>query len=110
LREDGRYKIGYRKPPIQTRFKKGQSGNPGGRPKRTKRIDLALNAELDTVISLTIDGKRRRLSKFEAIARQLFAKAFRGNIRACAMFLEHMRRRDAEEPQPPVIIQYDGEK
>ena len=27
------YDIGYGKPPDKHRFKKGQSGNPGGRPK-----------------------------------------------------------------------------
>jgi hypothetical protein len=101
-----RYEVGYGKPPVQARFKKGQSGNPGGRPKRTKRIDLALNAELNTVISLPIDGKLRSLTKLEAIARQLFSKAFHGNIPACEMFLEHMRRRDAEEPQPQFIVEF----
>ncbi len=27
------YQVGYGKPPAQTRFKQGQSGNPNGRPK-----------------------------------------------------------------------------
>ena len=26
------YEVGYCKPPVNTRFKKGQSGNPGGKP------------------------------------------------------------------------------
>ena len=30
---DGAYKVGRGKPPLHTRFKKGQSGNPKGRPK-----------------------------------------------------------------------------
>ncbi len=29
---DSDYKVGPGKPPLHTRFKKGQSGNPGGRP------------------------------------------------------------------------------
>ena len=28
------YAANYRKPPLHTRFKKGQSGNPRGRPKK----------------------------------------------------------------------------
>jgi hypothetical protein len=30
------YEIGYRKPPKATQFRKGRSGNPRGRPKRSK--------------------------------------------------------------------------
>jgi len=29
------YQVGYGKPPLHTQFRKGQSGNPGGRPRRT---------------------------------------------------------------------------
>ena len=29
--------IGYRRPPAATRFQKGRSGNPRGRPKNRKR-------------------------------------------------------------------------
>jgi hypothetical protein len=41
---DGDYDVGYRKPPIHTRFQKGQSGNPSGRPAGRKNI-LELIAE-----------------------------------------------------------------
>jgi len=30
------YEVGYRKPPRHTQFQKGQSGNPGGRPRRSQ--------------------------------------------------------------------------
>ena len=36
----GRYAIGYGKPPLHTRFAKGQSGNPGGRPARPQGTSL----------------------------------------------------------------------
>lgn len=38
------YGVGYGKPPLETRFQKGQSGNPGGRPRGTKTL-AALLAE-----------------------------------------------------------------
>jgi hypothetical protein len=64
-------------------------------------------AELDAIIPLTVDGKPRRLSKREAIVRQLYAKALRGNIRAVEIFLEHARKRDAREPRPSVVIEFE---
>jgi Family of unknown function (DUF5681) len=32
--EKNDYEVGYKRPPIATRFKKGQSGNPSGKPKK----------------------------------------------------------------------------
>jgi Family of unknown function (DUF5681) len=33
---EGDYRVGYGKPPLETRFKQGQSGNPRGRPRGAK--------------------------------------------------------------------------
>jgi len=39
-RKSAAYQVGYGKPPLHTRFRRGQSGNPGGRPRRpaTERV------------------------------------------------------------------------
>ena len=40
-----RYEVGYCKPPTTTRFQKGKSGNPRGRPKEAKDKFPAINEE-----------------------------------------------------------------
>jgi Family of unknown function (DUF5681) len=37
---------GYGKPPVESRFQKGQSGNPGGRPRGTKTLAALLGEAL----------------------------------------------------------------
>jgi hypothetical protein len=82
------YKVGYKSPPIATRFKKGQSGNPSGKPKKTSdkldlgRIPQAIDHE-EMVVE--IDGKSRRMSKVEIHFWQLFNKALRGNLKAARL-------------------------
>ena len=44
-------KVGYGRPPVRTRFKPGQSGNPRGRPKGSKSIDQVLRQALERRVS-----------------------------------------------------------
>lgn len=57
------YVVGYGKPPEHTRFKKGQSANPSGRPKGSKSLRAVIDEVLDTKVLVTIGGKRRRVTK-----------------------------------------------
>ena len=45
-RRDDRYEVGYRKPPRNTQFKKGSSGNPSGRPRDSKSATTILRRAL----------------------------------------------------------------
>jgi hypothetical protein len=81
-RDDDRdYEVGYGRPPKATRFKKGQSGNPKGRPKSSKAVATILEETFSRKISITENGKKQQISLLEAILRQLANGAVKGEMR-----------------------------
>jgi hypothetical protein len=95
------YAANYRKPPLHTRFKKGQSGNPRGRPKN----DLAglLVAALNEPVYVTTNGKRRKITKREVIVTQMVNESAGANLRATKMLIDMMKdieKKTAAEPPP----------
>jgi hypothetical protein len=79
--DDADYKVGFRHPPLHSRFKPGQSGNPSGRPKDSKNLKTLLNAILNETISLQEGSQSRKISKAEAIMRRLIVGALKGDSR-----------------------------
>jgi hypothetical protein len=102
------YEVGYSKPPRRTQFRKGQSGNPGGRP-RGRPIEyvkeMALQEAYRTVIVKREDGDAVPMSAVRAVLRSQFESAAGGNARApCAVLamireLETDKAFDARNPQ-----------
>ena len=88
------YEIGFKKPPLHSRFKQGQSGNPKGRPKKAKQPKMALDyieAELQRVIVVIENGRRRRMTVLEAISKNLVNKAVKGDVHAVDKIFKHIR-------------------
>jgi hypothetical protein len=76
------YDVGYKKPPLHSRFRKGESPNPRGRPKGSANYLTLLRRVLDQKVAVTEDGKRRKITKIEAAMTQLLNKAALGDTRA----------------------------
>ena len=94
---DGAYDVGYCKPPVATRFKAGTSGNPRGRAKGSRNVATTLTRELNAVVTIQENGKRRQITKLEAILKQQVNQAASGDNR-CAQFV--LRQRTGSDLTP----------
>lgn len=117
---DSAYEVGYGKPPMKTRFSKGQSGNPRGRPKGSKNHKPTVNHERLQEIVLeesyrTIrvrDGDRHvDVPMAQAVVRAMAVNAAKGNNRAQKLFTEMLTaterfRRERQEAFLQIAIDY----
>jgi hypothetical protein len=85
----GRPHMGPGRPPLHTRFRKGQSGNPGGRSK--KKLHALLADALSEPVFVTIDGERRKITKREAVVHQLINKSATADLRATKMLFDMIK-------------------
>jgi Family of unknown function (DUF5681) len=85
------YAVGYRRPPRQTRFRKGASGNPNGRPRGARNLATLLDQTLRERIAITENGKRRKVTKLAAALKQLVNRALAGDLRAMRLLLDRVQ-------------------
>jgi Family of unknown function (DUF5681) len=109
------YEVGYGRPPANTRFKAGQSGNPKGRPKGRKKMGTLLEDALCERISIREGDVVRKVSRAEAIILALILKAMKGDAKACATLIALTQQSGEFErdPQPfkeirHVVVYPDG--
>jgi hypothetical protein len=84
------YGVGYGRPPQETRWKKGQSGNSRRRePARKKRTLEVIDELLTQPLPITFMGEQKTVSKLEAIIMQLMQKQLSGSARAARILLKY---------------------
>jgi hypothetical protein len=84
--------VGFGKPPVHSRFRKGCSGNSKGRPKGTKNLRTDLSEVLQERITVIEGDRKFRMSKQRAIVKSLVAKTLKGDSRSATTLLNTMFR------------------
>jgi hypothetical protein len=92
--------VGYGKPPIVTRFRKGVSGNPKGRPKGSLNVVTVFTKTLREKVVIKEHGRRKTVTKLEAAMKQLVNKAASGDLRALRQSVELARDAEARPNTP----------
>jgi hypothetical protein len=104
------YVVGYRKPPLHTRFKKGESGNVRGRPKGARNLAGVLERELNAPVTINENGQRKTITKFEAVIKQLVNQTLKPDLRALQQLLALHRfvyRDEADSQAEPLCSEND---
>jgi hypothetical protein len=106
------YSIGFGRPPTETRFRPGRSGNPKGRPKGTRNTASMAREALEQKVSVTVGARRRIMTVREAPYRRLAEKAISGDIKAlvCLSSLEsETHQTESKEVSPHASAERDLE-
>lgn len=106
------YSVGYKKPPKHGQFKKGQSGNPRGRPRKAAQNinwplqyrNLLLRA-LNQSMKIKEGDRVFTTTKLDVILRRLIEGAIKGNTRAGFRLLQELERHLKEAEDMAVRMQ-----
>jgi hypothetical protein len=85
--QNGGYAVGYRRPPVYSRFKKGQSGNPNGRPAGRPNLKSVLERAMHQKVPVRQGKKVRKKPMFEAILDTHGRKGANGDARSAALII-----------------------
>src|SRR3954454_9468437 len=75
------YEVGFCRPPVHTRFKPGQSGNPSGRVKGSKNLKTLFHQLLNEEIPLQEGAQSKTVTNAEALTRPLIIGALKDDSR-----------------------------
>jgi len=86
------YDIGYGRPPRHAQFRPGQSGNPRGRSRGSRNLRSDLEDELNQRIVVTTQGKKRSISRQQALVKTLVTRALQADGKSVNALLGLMLR------------------
>jgi hypothetical protein len=86
-RKSANYAVGRGRPPVETRFQPGKSGNPNGRPKGTRTVGAILQDVIQQKTAVTVNGKELMVPAIEGALRRLASDALGGDNAAMKLLL-----------------------
>lgn len=95
----GDYEVGYGKPPKQSQFQPGKSGNPKGRPTGSRNLSTQMIRALSEKVTVVKDGRRVKLTMLEVIIKQQIKQAASGNAHATRIMLNLAQQIEAQTVQ-----------
>jgi hypothetical protein len=102
---DRNYEVGRGKPPVSTRWKPGQSGNPNGRRKKQGAANVAaINDAFSERVTVTINGKAKTMTKKELVVEQMIAKILKGDLKALRRILKLRDYVETSGDIGPIIV------
>jgi hypothetical protein len=90
------HSVGYGKPPVHTRYMKGRSGNPKGRPPGSNNLSTILDAALNERVVVKENGKTRKITKRTAMIKQVVNKAASGDLKAVQFITNRINDSDSQ--------------
>lgn len=81
------YAVGRGRPPLHTRFQKGQRANPKGRPKGSPNLTTIIARAAREKVTVVVNGRRKMITKLEAAMTQLANQAAAGDQRAIQILI-----------------------
>ena len=107
MTEHGNDPVGYKRPPVNTRFQPGRSGNPSGRPKTRPSFRAVLLAEL--AATMPANNQQQAGSKLQALVRALVNAAVAGDARSQALLVGALLRIGESEENEAASLTSDDQ-
>jgi hypothetical protein len=85
-------KVGYGLPPRHTRFKKGQSGNPNGRPQGRANAKTIVSRAISEKVTIREGETERAVTKLEGMLQAHLIKAIKGDARSASLVINLVTR------------------
>jgi hypothetical protein len=105
MRRSTSHEVGYRKPPKSGQFRKGQSGNPRGRPqKRLESYTGIIQKVFATKIPVNKSGRTQYQPIGIILGNMLIARAKNGGVKSTMLMHRYFKFRFSEKLQKPIHV------